>query len=118
MGYSTKRCAAALCVAVTFLIYGCTEREINEPRSATPSKTSPQVRIIGDDKDVGSVVFLDGRAVATIEATFLSVPQVTIHLAPGRHVVEVRNGGVLRAQRVLDITSDSGVIGMPAREGP
>ncbi len=115
--WSTKWLRLVLCITFMFGIGACADRESSAASSDVITKPPPQVRIVGDDKDVGSVVFLDGQPVATLEATFLGIPQTTIHLAPGRHVVEVRNGGVLRALRDLEISSDSGVIGMPARDG-
>jgi hypothetical protein len=98
----------ALCVA---LMSACTD-------SASQKRAlAPYARIVGSLEDVGSVVLVDGKPVATIAEPGLSMPEVSVILEPGRRVVEVRKNGVLRVRQVLRVTADSGVILMPASAG-
>jgi hypothetical protein len=100
-------------VLSTLLFASCTKEETPNAERKVP----PQVRIVGDESDVGSVVYVDGVEAGTIKPPGAHMPQTSVQLAPGKRVVEVKKNGVLRVREVFHVTSDSGVLPLPANNG-
>ena len=109
--------AAVLAVAMV-IVCGCEDRAPPSVVQRQVAQTSPHLHVLGDEDDVGSIVFVDRKQAAVIEGNFLSPIQVFIALTPGRHLVEIRKNGQLRARSVLQVEASTGKLLMPARVNP
>jgi riboflavin biosynthesis pyrimidine reductase len=98
------------------VVIACSDR--SNPRDVIVNSSAnvpPQIRIVGDDSDVGSVVYVDGKEMATIASSFLGIPQVYVPVSVGKRVVEIKQKGQLLLRQTIDVNAESGVIGLPAR---
>lgn len=107
--------AIGLAIALGSL-FGCQENA--KPNSSQSAAPPPYLHILGDDEDVGSVVFVDKKQVAVLEGKFLSPVQTFIVVTPGRHLVEIRKNGELRVRSVVQVEANIGQMLLPARVNP